>query len=92
VLELIFEMSHALIVLENHEIIHGNITTKNIFISNDGSFKLGLNYYFYYFNLNWILLLLIGDYIIYEMSGILNNRIEFENIFLLCNYINYFYL
>jgi serine/threonine protein kinase len=35
-------MGQALIVLEKHGIIHRDIKGKNIFISIDGSFKLGI--------------------------------------------------
>jgi serine/threonine protein kinase len=46
-LKFIYEISQALITLEEYEIIHGDIKPENIYIANDGSFKLGINFFFF---------------------------------------------
>jgi aminoglycoside phosphotransferase (APT) family kinase protein len=35
-------MSEALIILEKYKVVHGDIKLGNIFMSSDGSFKLGI--------------------------------------------------
>jgi RIO-like serine/threonine protein kinase len=39
-------MAQALVVLLHHGVIHGDIEPKNIFITVDGSFKLGIAFFF----------------------------------------------
>jgi serine/threonine protein kinase len=41
IIEFIFEMSEALMVLEKHKVFHRDIKPSNILVCADGSFKLG---------------------------------------------------
>lgn len=63
-------MSQALITLENHGIIHRDIKTKNIFVTIEESFKLGLSYLFF---LHFLLIILIGDYGVARIIGMTTN-------------------
>jgi serine/threonine protein kinase len=67
-----------LIVLEKHGIIHRDIKTRNNIICIDGSYKLGLHFFFFlnFFN--------IGDYSIARTGGVTLTGVagtEFVTIF-----------
>jgi serine/threonine protein kinase len=63
-------MAQALMVLEKHGIIHRDIKTKNIFVTAEGSFKLGFFFFFFGFFSLLCFILQIGDYSIARIGGV----------------------
>jgi serine/threonine protein kinase len=64
VIHLIFQICYALVHLEKNNVIHRDIKTKNIFITQNNTFKLGL--FLFYFILFYFIL---GDFSVSRIPG-----------------------